>query len=98
MKYAISDGQTKTGNNDKYLRLLWEIDNNTVGKGKKWVFHAKGGAYRRWYGNIDTLIDWSVNVTIFQSKSTYRNSCLFKRRIFKLYQRFYCFTIANRLP
>lgn len=59
MKYAISDGQTKTGNNDKYLRLLWEIDNNTVGKGKKWVFHAKGGAYRRWYGNIDTLIDWS---------------------------------------
>lgn len=58
-KHAISDGQTKTGNNDKYLRLLWEIDKNTVGKGKKWVPHAKGGIFRRWYGNIDTVIDWS---------------------------------------
>jgi len=58
-KHAISDGQTKTGDNDKYLRLLWEIDNNKVGKGKKWVPHAKGGIFRRWYGNINTVIDWS---------------------------------------
>ncbi|KJS02125.1 MAG: hypothetical protein VR68_03635 [Peptococcaceae bacterium BRH_c4a] len=58
-KYAISDGQTKTGNNDKFLRLLWEVDTTKVGKEKKWVFHAKGGSYRRWFGNVDTLIDWS---------------------------------------
>ena len=57
--YAISDGQTKTGNNDKYLRLLWEVDHHLVGKRKKWVIHAKGGSFRRWYGNLDTLIDWS---------------------------------------
>lgn len=58
-KYAISDGQTKTGNNDKYLRLLWEVPVSEIGKGKRWVLHAKGGAFRRWYGNVDTLIDWS---------------------------------------
>lgn len=58
-KYAISDGQTKTGDNDKYLRLLWEVPVAEIGKGKHWVLHAKGGAFRRWYGNIDTLIDWS---------------------------------------
>ena len=58
-KFAISDGQTKTGNNDKYLRLLWEVDKNKTGKGKKWVQHAKGGVFRKWYGNIDTFIDWS---------------------------------------
>ena len=58
-KYAISDGQTKTGNNDKYLRMLWEVPAFEIGKGKRWVLHAKGGAFRRWYGNIDTLIDWS---------------------------------------
>ena len=57
--YAISDGQTKTGNNDKYLRLLWEVERNRIGKTRKWVIHAKGGAFRRWYGNIDTVIDWS---------------------------------------
>ena len=58
-EYAVSDGQTKTGNNDKYLRMLWEIPVAEVGKGKHWVLHAKGGSFRRWYGNIDTLIDWS---------------------------------------
>ena len=58
-KYAISDGQTKTGNNDKYLRMLWEVSALEIGKGKHWVLHAKGGSFRRWYGNIDTLIDWS---------------------------------------
>ena len=58
-QYAISDGQTKTGNNDKYLRLIWEVDRTKTGRGNKWVLHAKGGMYRRWYGNIDTLIDWS---------------------------------------
>ena len=56
---SISDGQTKTGNNDKYLRLLWEVESNKIGKSKKWVIHAKGGSFRRWFGNIDTLIDWS---------------------------------------
>ena len=58
-KYAISDGQTKTGNNDKYLRMLWEVRASEIGKGKHWALHAKGGPFRRWYGNIDTLIDWS---------------------------------------
>ena len=58
-KYAISDGQTKTGNNDKYLRMLWEVPVSEIGKGKHWILHAKGGPFRRWYGNIDTLIDWS---------------------------------------
>lgn len=58
-KYAISDGQTKTGDNDKYLRLLWEVPVDKIGKGKHWVLHAKGGPFRRWYGNVDTLIDWS---------------------------------------
>lgn len=58
-KDAISDGQTKTGDNDKYLRLLWEVSTSDIGKENKWVIHLKGGSYRRWYGNIDTLIDWS---------------------------------------
>lgn len=58
-KYALSDGQTKTGNNDKYLRKIWEIDINKIGKNKKWAFIAKGGSFRKWYGNIDTVIDWS---------------------------------------
>ncbi len=57
---AISDGQTKTGDNDRFLRNIWEVDSLKIGKlGYKWVKHVKGGAYRKWYGNIDTLINWS---------------------------------------
>ena len=56
---SISDGQTKTGNNNKYLRLWYEISFQKFGKNNMWVPHAKGGTYRRWYGNLDTVINWS---------------------------------------
>lgn len=57
--YSISDGQTKTGDNAKYMRMLWEVNNKSVGENKKWAMIAKGGRVRKWAGNIDTLIDWS---------------------------------------
>ena len=55
---TISDGQTKTGDNDKYIRLFWEIDFNRFGKNQKWVKHPKGGGFRRWYGNLYAVVDW----------------------------------------
>ncbi len=58
-KYIISDGQTKTGNNDLYMRNIWEVERKSVGKGKKWALIAKGGDSRKWYGNVLDLIDWS---------------------------------------
>lgn len=64
----ISDGQTKTGNNDKYLRFIWEVDKDKIAPNKKWNIHAKGGEYRKWYGNLDTLIDWSDEAREFYKK------------------------------
>lgn len=57
---AFSDGQILTGNNEKYLRFIWEVDYTNISKEGNWVLHAKGGEYRRWYGNIDTVVDWSI--------------------------------------
>jgi len=59
--YTISDGQNKTGKNDKFLRNIWEVEQNTIISNidYKWIFYAKGGEFRRWYGNIEYLIDWS---------------------------------------
>lgn len=54
---TISDGQTKTGNNDKFLRYIWEVDKYKLNK--KWVVHLKGGPFRRWSGNVEWVIDWS---------------------------------------
>lgn len=56
---TTSDGQTKTGDNNKYLRLIWEVSFKTIGKEHKWVKHPKGGGFRKWFGNLDTVIDWS---------------------------------------
>jgi len=56
---TISDGQTKTGDNDRFLRQHWEISSKKVGINGKWWQHPKGGPYRKWYGNVDWVIDWS---------------------------------------
>ena len=57
--YVVSDGQTKTGDNDSYIRNTWEISFDAIGKGRKWSLVAKGGDSRKWYGNISNVIDWS---------------------------------------
>ena len=59
IEYTFSDGQNKTGDNDRYLRYFWEVKNEEVGENKHWVQLAKGGSFRRWYGNIINVIDWS---------------------------------------
>ncbi len=63
-----TDGQNKTSDNDKYLRLLWEISINDVGPDKKWVICAKGGNFRKWYGNLEYVIDWSPQARAFYRK------------------------------
>ena len=56
---TISDGQNKTGDNAKFLRMAWEVENSNIGRGRRWFFYAKGGGFRRWYGNLTEVVDWS---------------------------------------
>ena len=65
--------QNKTANNEKYLRNIWEVNNTKIGKNKKWVFYAKGGEYRKHYGNIDLVIDWSNEARNFYLKNPTSN-------------------------
>jgi len=55
---TISDGQNKTGDNLKFLRFHWELDRNRF-LNSVWIPYAKGGPWRKWYGNEELLIDWS---------------------------------------
>ncbi|MDN6569999.1 MAG: BREX-1 system adenine-specific DNA-methyltransferase PglX, partial [Staphylococcus equorum] len=59
----------QTGDNDRFLRLWWEVDINKVKfdaksletaelSRKKWFPYNKGGKFRRWYGNYDYLVNW----------------------------------------
>ncbi|MEX1453103.1 restriction endonuclease, partial [Enterococcus sp. GC34] len=58
-----------TANNNRFLREWWEVDINrikfdatsisdSVNSGKKWFPYNKGGAFRRWYGNYDYVVNW----------------------------------------
>lgn len=69
-----------TGKNDKFIRLWWECAVGTIGfssssvsdlfSGRKWHPSTKGGSYRKWFGNLDSVIDWSNNGhSVFESAS-----------------------------
>ena len=58
-----------TADNDRFLRLWWEVPKENTGfemkscseaalSKKKWFPHNKGGQYRKWYGNDDYVINW----------------------------------------
>lgn len=69
-----------TGKNDKFIRLWWECPAGAIGfsstsvsdlfGSKKWHPCTKGGSYRKWFGNLDSVIDWSNNGHgVFESAS-----------------------------
>lgn len=52
-----------TGNNEVFLRFFWEISEN--GLYSKWRPYSKGGEFRRWYGNVIHVVDWSESARSF---------------------------------
>lgn len=61
-----------TGNNDKFLRLWFEVEHSnisfncnasdeTVLNIVKWYPYNKGGTFRKWYGNFFYLVNWRLN-------------------------------------
>ena len=67
-KAVVACGMT-TGNNEKFTRLWHEVDLKNIGfgfmssekaklSGLKWFPYNKGGSFRKWYGNNETLVNW----------------------------------------
>ena len=47
----------QTSNNDKYLRLWFEVNaEEFFSNDKKWIKYIKGGPYRKWYGNLEYVV------------------------------------------
>lgn len=57
--YSISPSQNITGNNSKYVRKFWEIPKYKIGGQDDWIFYCKGGGFRRWWGNLEDVVDWT---------------------------------------
>jgi hypothetical protein len=79
-----------TGDNGKFLRFWHEVGISRVSLAecsevtKKWVPYEKGGSFRRWYGNLDYVVDWErdgreirARVKWGKGKSTIRNPQVF---------------------
>ena len=61
-----------TGENARFVRYWYEVSNNKFGKNigsnedalqskKKWFPYAKGGDFRKWYGNAESVVNWENN-------------------------------------
>ena len=67
--YGTANNGFTTGDNNNFLRLWYEVSNNNIcyiaeshnkakTSNKRWFPYNKGGAFRKWYGNNDYVINW----------------------------------------
>lgn len=63
--------QNKTGDNNLYLRLFWEVGARSVGRKGSWATYSKGGDFRRWFGNLHWLVSIKKDaIEFYQSNPT----------------------------
>lgn len=69
------------GNNDKYLRVWYEVFNHKIAYSKNnideielektnWIPYSKGGQRRNWYGNYEYVVNWAEKDNFNRSKTT----------------------------
>lgn len=67
-----------TGKNELYIRAWFEVALDRLGfnfrsreeariSGRKWFPHAKGGEFRKWYGNSEYVVNWENDGHILQT-------------------------------
>ena len=72
--YGISRAGLSTGDNEKFFRLWYEVAiNNTeyLSTNRRFVPCNKGGNYRKWYGNLEFVLDWSTPENFHRPRTTY---------------------------
>lgn len=78
-KYIITREGMTTGNNDRFLRLWFEVEKCKTTlfncDNLKWYPYNKGGNYRKWYGNREYVVNWENDgkeIMNFKDESTGR--------------------------
>lgn len=71
-----------TGDNERYIRQWYEVSLLNIAFGLnnnkeylesklKFVPFTKGGGFRRWYGNLEAVVDWTNPETMHRPRTTY---------------------------
>ena len=79
--YSSPRKGNSTSNNDRFLRLWFEVDITKVGldyssvqafleDNKRWLPYNKGGGTRKWYGYNESLVDWKDNASEIRAIKT----------------------------
>lgn len=79
---SIARSGFSTGNNDRYIRNWYEISKseekfdfpsiNVYYSSKiKYVPFTAGGGYRKWYGNLYSVVNWSDTTQMHRPRTTY---------------------------
>lgn len=79
--YIVKEG-LKTGDNERFIRLWHEISYYELNL--KWFPHTKGGCFRRWYGNNDSVLNFEnkgKELTNFKGSSVTGIENYFKKYI-----------------
>ncbi|NLI84510.1 MAG: BREX-1 system adenine-specific DNA-methyltransferase PglX [Propionibacterium sp.] len=88
-----------TADNAAFVRQWWEVSLGRIGfgyatrekaeaSGMRWFPYARGGGYRKWFGNIDAVVDWlddgrAIQTTMTSDGSRVRATNTNLSRIFK---------------
>lgn len=71
-KYANQRTRISTGDNERFLRFWHEINNNKLFYPNKWIPYSKGGAFRRWYGNVELVLNYENDGSELKSFKGYQ--------------------------
>ena len=55
--YKVAIG-CQTGDNERFLRLRWEVAPTQIGKDKTWIQYSKGGDYSPFFYDFYLLLNW----------------------------------------
>lgn len=60
-EFSVGSGLS-TSDNNRFLRFLWEPNFQKISKNgkdnQKWYLFQKGGEFRKWYGNLEYVVNW----------------------------------------
>ncbi len=96
--YGVTKQGLITGNNNKFLRLWHEVSHKQIGfslatreeskaSGKRWFPCVKGGAFRKWFGNNDFVVDWEDDGHSIRSYVDHRGKLLSRPQNLEYYFR-----------
>lgn len=88
-----------TANNQEFIRQWYEVSIHRIGfdcesrqssvaTGMRWFPYAKGGEFRKWFGNLESVVDWEndghrIQTTLTDDGSRVRATNFNLDRIFK---------------